>query len=261
MRKSKRELFKQLEEGRRARGFGFSAREWLPERPLAYFHQEIVSSFPKGTLGYLADELNKSVELLIGQFEDAGVNGLTPAHQVTDSHKQELLSYLKRKHGMKSERLYSNDRDIGQQIQVVQEITDDLLKHLAREPRSVYQLPPRRFEELIAKILEDQGCEVTLTKQTRDGGYDILGSIASGPAPLLFLAECKRYAEGNPVGVEVVRSLYGVTEIQRVNFGMIVTSSSFTRDARAEKVRIGPRMDLKEFGDLKAWLRRYGENG
>lgn len=260
MRKNKRELFRQLKEGHRARGGGFSGRPRLLDVPFGYFRQEIVSSFPKGTLGYLADELNKSVEILIEQFKNAGIDGLTPAHQITEFHKQELLRYLKRVHGVHSERLYCNDRENEQQVLVVQAITDDLLKHLAREPRSVYQLPPRKFEELIAKILEDQGCEVTLTKQTRDGGYDILGRLATGPAPLLFLAECKRYAEGNPVGVEVVRSLYGVTEIQRVNFGMIITSSSFTRDAREEKLRIGPRMDLKEFGDLKAWLRRYGED-
>lgn len=261
MRKNKRQLFEQLEKGHRARGAGLSARERTWDDPFGYFQQEIASSFPKGTLGYFADELKKSAEALIEQFKSAGIAGLTPSHQITDHHKQELLRYLQRAHGVRSEPLYRDDREVQQQLLVVQAITADLLKHLAREPRSVYQLPPRKFEELIAKLLEDQGCEVTLTKQTRDGGYDILGRMTTGPAPLLFLAECKRYAEGNPVGVEVVRSLYGVTEMQRVNFGMIVTSSSFTRDAREEKLRIGPRMDLKEFTDLKAWLRRYGDDG
>ncbi len=258
MRKNKRQLFEQLAQGHRARGAGLSSLERAREDPFGYFRQEVVSSFPRGTLGYFADELKKSAEVLIEQFEHAGIAGLTPSHQITDYHKQELLRYLQRSNGVRSESLYRNDREIEQQLLVVQAITADLLKHLAREPRSVYQLPPRKFEELIAKLLEDQGCEVTLTKQTRDGGYDILGRMPTGVAPLLFLAECKRYAEGNPVGVEVVRNLYGVTEMQRVNFGMIVTSSSFTRDAREEKLRIGPRMDLKEFTDLKAWLGRYG---
>ncbi len=136
-----------------------------------------------------------------------------------------------------------------------------MLRDLAKEPHTVYQLGSRKFEELVAKLLEDQGCEVTLTKQSRDGGYDIFGRINSGPVPLVFLAECKRYAEKNRVGVEVIRGLYGVTEMQRANFGMVITTSSFTRDAREEKLRIGHRMDLKEFNDLKDWFQKYKSEG
>jgi restriction system protein len=262
MRMSKQKLFKQLERGHKARSVGVRTNEWPSwEDTLGLFRTEVVSSFPKGTLGYFADELRKSVEVLIEQFEQAGIGGLTQLHHVTDQHKQALLGHLQRSHGTRSEHLYQDKGSIAQQLVVVESITADVLKHLAREPHSVYQLPPRRFEELVAKILEDQGCEVTLTKQTRDGGYDILGRITAGSVPLLFLAECKRYAEDRTVGVEVVRNLYGVIEMQRANFGMIITTSSFTKDAREEKLRIGPRLDLKEFGDLKAWLQRYRDAG
>ena len=106
-------------------------------------------------------------------------------------------------------------------------------------------------------MLEDNGCEVTLTKRTRDGGYDIFGRIKGLIASPVFLAECKRYAPDNKVGVEIVRSLYGVTEAHRANLGLIITSSSFTKDAREEKLRIGDRIDLKDFRDLCSWLSPY----
>lgn len=140
---------------------------------------------------------------------------------------------------------------------VVQDLNDQLLRALAREPNSVYGLDSRRFEELIAHILSSFGCEVNLTKRTRDGGYDIFGRYERGPIPITFLTECKRYSPSNKVGVEVVRSLYGLTEINRVNVGMIVTTSSFTKDAIEEKLRIGTRLDLKAFEDLKSWFSKF----
>lgn len=259
MKKNRQKLFQQLDRGRNAR---LVVPTNAPSRDIFnLLYGETVSSFPAGTLGYFADELKKSPETLIEQFEKAGISELTPLHRVTIDHKRALLEYLQRTHRTLAEHLYENQVPIEQQIVVVESITADLLKYLAREPQSIYKLPPRRFEELVAKILEDQGCEVTLTKQTRDGGYDILGRTSAGPVPLIFLAECKRYAEDRPVGVEVVRNLYGVTEMQRANFGMIITSSSFTKYAREEKLRIGPRLDLREFTDLTAWLQKYRDHG
>lgn len=128
---------------------------------------------------------------------------------------------------------------------------------IAKEPASIYDLPSRRFEELVAKIFEDQGYEVSLTPEKKDGGYDILCRSNEKLLNLLFLVECKKYAKNRPVGVEVVRGLFGVTEMQKANFGMIVTTSSFTKGAQMEKLQMGSRMNLKEFDDLKKWLSVY----
>jgi restriction system protein len=136
-----------------------------------------------------------------------------------------------------------------------------LLQRLAHSPSLLFQLEPRKFEELVARMLEDQGCDVTLTKRSRDGGYDVLGRMKSGPADLLFFAECKRYGPQHKVGVEVVRGLFGVTESYRANLGLVITTSSFTKDAIREKLRIGPRIDLKEYGDLCTWLKPYRRHG
>lgn len=220
----------------------------FPERPSAY---------PKNSLGFLANQLHIPVALLIEQFGNAGISGLTPEHRITDSHKNSLLNYLRAKHSSPLHRIYVDEKPIKQQILVVQDITNELLTELAKQPSLMHSLDPRKFEELVARLLEDNGCEVTLTKRTRDGGYDIFGRIKGLIASPVFLAECKRYAPDNKVGVEVVRGLYGVTEIQRANLGLVITSSSFTKDAHEEKLRIGDRIELKEFNDLCAWLSPY----
>lgn len=259
MRKSTQSLFKRLEESRKAKTYRSTSTPFDDSLANFYGYEKRPSSFPTDTLGYFSDQLRLPPALLIEEFSRAGIVGLSVSYKITQNDKAALLRYLRAIHsaGVTHEQLYVDAGTVEQQLVVVQAITDDLLRRLAEEPRNVYQLSPRKFEELIAKILEDQGYEVTLTKQSRDGGYDILGRITSGLTPQIFLAECKRYLEGNRVGVEVVRGLYGITEMQKANFGMIVTTSSFTRDAHEEKLRIGLRMALKDFRDLKAWLQKY----
>jgi len=161
----------------------------------------------------------------------------------------------------RAEEAYRDTSALDSKIFLLQDINTRLLQELAKRPQIMYDLDSRKFEELVAKLLEDQGCDVTLTKRTRDGGYDLLGRMKAGPSSLIFLAECKRYSPQNKVGVEVVRGVYGVTEIQKANLGLIITTSSFTKDAHEEKIRIGPRIDLKEFSDLCSWLAPYKNPG
>lgn len=250
MRSSTRKLFKQLEDRRKA----------MPvfEGPLRGVFEENPSVHPKTSLGYFADQLELPVDLLIDQFSEAGISGLSIEHRITESHKSALLQYLRSNHSSPPKVIYADDKPIEQQIVLVQGITNELLANLANQPALIYNLESRKFEELVARLLEDNGCEVTLTKRTRDGGYDIFGRIKGQIASPVFLAECKRYAPDNKVGVEVVRGLYGVTEARRANLGLIITSSSFTNDAREEKLRIGDRIDLKDFRDLCSWLLPYG---
>lgn len=215
------------------------------------------SNHKPGTIGYFADRLRQRPASLIAILEEAGIQGLTPNHHFDESAKEKLLTFIQAKHRSEAQSLYIDNSEIASKIVVVHSINEQLLKQLSTSPKLMHSLGSRKFEELVARLLEDQGCEVTLTKRTRDGGYDVLGRMKSGPADLLFLAECKRYAPENKVGVEVVRGLYGVTEAHRANLGLIITTSTFTRDAREEKLRIGPRIDLKEYSDLCAWLEPY----
>jgi CRISPR/Cas system Type II protein with McrA/HNH and RuvC-like nuclease domain len=56
----------------------------------------------------------------------------------------------------------------------LQEISDELIRYLARHPHLMRNLDPRKFEELVAELLRDKGYEVELTPRTRDGGLDII---------------------------------------------------------------------------------------
>ncbi|BBE50386.1 hypothetical protein OYT1_ch0823 [Ferriphaselus amnicola] len=222
-----------------------------------------VSNHPKGTVAHFADELHQPVELLIDQFERAGIRNLTPLHRIKLTHKSSLLQYLRTSQrgnydaSISSELLYEQKLIEPRQIVLFEDINEELISLMAHNPKLLYQLPPRKFEELIAKLFSDRGYEVSLTQATRDGGYDLLAKINDGITSTIVLAECKRYKQENKVGVEIVRGLYGVTEAHRANQGLIITSSFFTKDAIEEQLRIGNRIGLRDFNNLVDWLKPY----
>ena len=141
-------------------------------------------------------------------------------------------------------------------LRISHDTWDRLITDLARDPSRLFALGPRRFEELVAELLARDGMDVRLTQPTRDGGRDVL-AVSRGPAGQhLFLVECKRYSAARPIGVDIVRALYGVVEQERATAGVLVTTSRFTADARAFAMPIQYRISLKEYSDLVGWISR-----
>jgi HJR/Mrr/RecB family endonuclease len=133
---------------------------------------------------------------------------------------------------------------------------DRVIAELAAIPSRLHSMNGRAFEELVAELLNRDGMEVQLTQPTRDGGRDILAWTAGPTGRHLFLVECKRYAPSRPIGVDIVRALYGVVEQERATAGLIVTTSRFTPDARAFAAPLQYRMSLKDYEELVAWVGR-----
>ena len=134
---------------------------------------------------------------------------------------------------------------------------DHVVESLLEDPGSVFQMRPRRFEELVAELLVSRGFDVELTPESRDGGRDILASSQSDLGRLLHLVECKRYAPDRPVGVSLVTNLYGVVEIERATNGIIVTTSRFTKGAIERAGELEYRIALRDYDALKQWLQDY----
>lgn len=155
------------------------------------------------------------------------------------------------------EELYEdNNNDISKSI-VISNLYDELKIYLSKHPEKLYDLTPRKFEELIADILKDFGFDCQLTQATRDGGFDIYAQIKNSITSFLIYVECKKYNPSNKVGAEIVRSLYGVAKADGVHKSMIVTTSFFTKPAMEYHNLIKNEMDLKDFVNLKEWLAKY----
>lgn len=129
-------------------------------------------------------------------------------------------------------------------------VNKSLLDQIARNPEVLYQLTSREFEEAVCELFEKKGYRVKLTKQTRDGGKDIIILNNSLLGDLIFYAECKKYAKTHPVGIGLVRELYGTVAADRATAGILVTSSYFTEDAWNFRGKVKAQMNLLDYTDL-----------
>lgn len=123
----------------------------------------------------------------------------------------------------------------------------------------------REFEFLVARLLEADGWDVELVARNNSPGPDIIAvsrKILRGTSAKMIV-ECKRHKPGHPVDINVVRKvMYWVNEEYRATFGMIATTSTFTRDAVDERNRFHLwRLDLKDQENIVQWIRRKPVGG
>ncbi len=161
--------------------------------------------------------------------------------------------------GLYEEELYHAPADEAPEapVPVITTIDDSIKSYFKKHPEQLYDLSPRKFEELVAAILKDLGFEVELTQATRDGGRDIIAHLRNAVCSYLTHIECKRYAPDNKVGVGIIREVVGVHQIRQATKSIIVTTSFFTEDAREEAQTIKNQLELKDFNNLKEWFQRY----
>ena len=133
-----------------------------------------------------------------------------------------------------------------------------LIESLKKQPVNLRSIAPREFEVLLADLLRDMGWDVELTKQTRDGGSDILAYLNTEVGRLLCLVEAKHYREDRKIGVELVRTLYGTLCDAQANSAMLVTSSSFTADAKTFQQKHQYQLTLRDYGDVVEWIMKFG---
>lgn len=121
---------------------------------------------------------------------------------------------------------------------------------------AVYNISPREFEELVAEVFAQRGYNVEITQATRDGGCDIIATKNIDGLPYMILIECKRYDRRNHVGVQLVRSLLGVQTDRKANKAVLVTSSSFMKNAKDFAERQQHLISLVDFEDLMQMIEQ-----
>lgn len=156
--------------------------------------------------------------------------------------------------------LYSSFPNIEEKLIIdSKQYWDKFIENLQRDFSDIHSLHHRKFEELVAELLDRDGFSVKLTPATRDGGYDIWASKNTEHGNNLYLVECKKNNPKNPVGVQIIRSLYGLVELHKASKGLIVTTSRFTKDAILLKNDIEYRMALKDYEALSQWISRIAK--
>lgn len=105
-------------------------------------------------------------------------------------------------------------------------------------------LPPAGFERLAQRLLRESGfTQVVVTGQSGDGGIDGFGILQVNPlVSFKVLFQCKRYAKS--VAPSQVRDFRGAMS-GRADKGIIITTGTFTQEAKREATRDGaPPIEL-----------------
>lgn len=132
----------------------------------------------------------------------------------------------------------------------------DLIEIIKRDSSVIYDITDREFEELVAEVFYRNGFTVELTPPKRDGGKDVIATRNVDGVPVCFYIECKHFGAEHAVGVGIVRSLAGVRAHDRVNKGIIVTTSKFTSVARRFAEEEKHLIQLMDLGDLLDMINR-----
>ncbi len=136
----------------------------------------------------------------------------------------------------------------------VKEVNDELLHQIKVDPKAIYSLGSRKFEEVVAEILMRKGYHVELTPASKDGGFDMYAARKESLGEFLYLVECKKYAPKHKVGVHIVRALHGVVQQKRATAGIVATTSFFTKGAQEFRQEVAHQMQLADYVELQSWL-------
>ena len=118
-------------------------------------------------------------------------------------------------------------------------------------------MSPDAFERLSQRVLRECGfTQVEVIGRSGDGGIDGKGVLRlGGLINFQVVFQCKRYS--GTVSAGTVRDFRGAM-IGRADKGLIISTGTFSRDARAEAMRDGaPAIDLVDGQELADLLKKY----
>ena len=121
---------------------------------------------------------------------------------------------------------------------------------------TLLEIPPDSFERLARRLLREAGfISATVTGKSGDGGIDGIGVYRLSLVSFPVFFQCKRYR--GSVGAGAVRDFRGAMS-GRGDKGLLITTGSFTTDAKGEATRDGaPPVDLIDGDRLCELLKEY----
>jgi restriction system protein len=120
-------------------------------------------------------------------------------------------------------------------------------------------MDPKAFERLCQRLLRESGfIKVEITGRSGDGGIDGVGVLRLNLLSFHVLFQCKKWKDS--VRASTVRDFRGAM-VGRADKGLIITTGTFTADARREATRDGaPAIDLVD-GDTLCDLLKSAKIG
>ena len=161
-------------------------------------------------------------------------------HELTEDQIKEIIQEVQLKTAKHKTEGMSEAEKPQETIEVDEETPpdDSNLDYKDQLLHILKSLPPSGFERVCQRLLREAGFEkVTVTGRSGDGGIDGHGVLQINPfVSFQVLFQCKRY-DGS-VSSPQIRDFRGAM-MGRAEKGIILTTGSFTADAKREAIRDG----------------------
>lgn len=152
----------------------------------------------------------------------------------------------------------------GDIIVAVLPVWEEIVKLIEKDPEVIFQIDPRKWEEIIAASYEKHGFdEVILTPRSGDFGRDVIAT-KKGFWSVRVIESVKRFNPNHLVPADDVRALLGILASDRnASKGVISTTSDFApliKDDPFIKPHIPNRLELINGNQLIARLKSLDES-
>ena len=152
--------------------------------------------------------------------------------------------------------------DEGQLIKVATIPLLAIIERIMKDPSLMYEIDPRKWEEIIAASYDESGLfdEVTLTPRSGDRGRDVI-AVKKGFGSVRLIESVKRHKPGTKTTAEEVQALLGVMlSDPQASKGIVSTTWQF-----APKILDNPqiaqyiphRLELVDGASLVERLKEY----
>ncbi|MBI1924452.1 restriction endonuclease [Candidatus Poribacteria bacterium] len=133
-----------------------------------------------------------------------------------------------------------------------------ICREITSTPELVHQLHWKRFEDLLARLLERFGWLIEPMGYTKDDGIDIVAVRKVDPGiDIRMMVQCKKFSRENKVGVDLVKQLWSTKTEHGFHQAMLATTSSFTRGAMS-KADLW-KLELRDHEAIVNWCMKYGD--
>jgi len=207
----------------------------LSDEALAIPHGTSVRTEFQYKLAWVRTYLKKAGAL---QNSERGVWALTErGEKFTDDNARTLFQRVRAQN-------YEKRKDEFKTTPLLDDVDDDQeegwVEHMLR---LIGSASAEAFERLAQRLLRESGfTKVEVTGRPSDGGIDGIGVLRMNLVSFQVLFQCKKWK--GSVGSSVVRDFRGAM-VGRADKGLVITTGTFTAEARREATRDGaPAIDL-----------------
>lgn len=140
------------------------------------------------------------------------------------------------------------------------QITAELIEYFAKHPDELYNLEPRKFEELLEALFRNLGYRAEIGPGWADGGVDLRLFKDDDIGEILTLVQAKRYRIDNPIRIDAVAALAKHVDLENANRGLFVTTSRYLPSTQEFAAKCGHQLTLATSVDVSRWCEEVTGN-